>query len=229
MKRILIITDDYNELTFLETLLKKIGFDALGIQSASQALEQAMVINPDMLILADTLKKQGTHALLENLMSFRPQMFVVLLKKSLKEETQHVPEFINKIIKSPVDPLDLIRSICQVASLNEEQFLDKYSKLGLFRGETQQKSIVVSGRVNQEVTENKFVRGMQSEDLEKSHQTRKKHFEKVVQEISEPLVKSFNSKEAVREAQEFRIRGKDNEIVRIDEQRKRFVKALFKK
>jgi hypothetical protein len=226
MKRILIITDDFNEMTFLETLLKKIGFDTLGIQSANQAQEQAMIMNPDMLILAETLRGQSSHTLLENIMGFRPNMFVLLLKKDVNAPSRHVPEFVNKAIKTPIDPLDLIRSICGVAKLKEDQFIEKYSKLGLFKGDMVNDSIKVTGKVDSRI-DNKFVRGTTVSQAQE--QTRHSRFETVVSAVPEPQSKNFEHKKAVSEVKEFRARENDPEIVKIDEQRKSFVRALFAK
>jgi len=47
--------------------------------------------------------------------------------------------------------------------------------------------------------------------------------------LSEPKATKVEHKVALKEAQEYRQRSNDAEILKIDEQRQNFVRALFKK
>jgi hypothetical protein len=229
MKRILLITEDFNEMTFLETLLKKLGFDTIGIQNPSQAQDKAMTMNPEMLIMSDFIKGQSTHVMLENLVSYRPNMFVILMKTDLKTTNLHVAEFVNRAIKSPVDPVDFIQSICDVANLNAENLLDKFYKLGLFKGGAQSKDpITVSGKVKVPA-ETQYIKNLKGPYVEKNANARKKRFADEVKTLSQPKVEKIEPKVAIKEAQEYRQRSGDIEIQKIDEQRQNFIKALFKK
>lgn len=228
MKRILLISDDFNEMTFLETLLKKLGFDAMGIQSPSVALDKAMTINPEMVILSDFIKGQSTHQLLEALVSYRPNMFVILMKANLGASTDHVTEFVNKSVKSPVDPADFIQSICEVAKLNSDQYLEKFYKLGLFKGVQGQESITVSGKIKS-VSDTQYLKSLKGSAIEKTSAERKKRYAAELKSISQPKVEKVDHKIALKETQEFRQRSNDKEIQKIDEQRQNFVRALFKK
>jgi len=228
MKRILLISDDFNEMTFLETLLKKLGFDAMGIQSLSVALDKAMTINPEMVILSDYIKGQSTHLLLESLVSFRPNMFVVLMKSNLGASTEHVAEFVNKSVKSPIDPADFIQSICEVAKLNSAQYLEKFYKLGLFKGVQGQESITVSGKIKA-VSDTQYLKNLKGSAIDKTAAERKKRYSAELKSLSQPKVEKVDHKTALKETQEFRKRTNDKEILKIDEQRQSFVRALFKK
>lgn len=227
MKRILLLTDDFNEMTFLETLLKKLGFDTLGIQNPAQAQEKALAMNPEMLVLSDVIKGHSTHQVLESLVEYRPNMLVILMKSDVRAQTHHIPEFINKIVKSPIDPVDFIEAVCSVAKLNQEQYLEKFYKLGLFKGVSGGGDpITVTGKVKT-APDTQYVRGLKN--LDKPNAERKKRFAEQVKNISEPKADKVDHKTAVKEAQEYRQRSNDTEIKKIDEQRKDFVRALFKK
>jgi hypothetical protein len=229
MKRILLVTEDFNEMTFLETLLKKLGFDAMGIQNPAQASDKALTINPEMLILSDFIKGQSTHELLETLVSYRPNMFVILMKTDLKTTNLHVAEFVNRAVKSPVDPVDFIQSICDVANLNAETLLEKFYKLGLFKGGSQHaEPITVSGKIKPP-SDTQFIKSLKSPIQEKNAIARKKRFAEQVKTLSEPKSEKIDPKVAHKEALEYRARTNDVEIQKIDEQRQSFVKALFKK
>ena len=228
MKRILLITEDFNEMTFIETLLKKLGFDTLGTQNPAAALEKAMNINPDMIILSDVIKGQSTHVLLESLVGYRPKMFIVLMKSDVHSKTQHIEEFVNGVVKSPIDPVDFIQKICEVSKLNPAQYLEKFYKLGLFKGTPDQEAITVSGKYKPG-SETQFVKNLKNAVTDKDSTSRKKRFSEQIKSLSEPKADKMDHKIAHKEAQEYRMRSKDAEIVKIDEQRQSFVKALFKK
>ena len=229
MKRILLLTEDFNEMTFLETLLKKLGFDTLGIQNPNQAGEKTLAINPEMLILSDFIKGQSTHQILQNLVESRPNMHVILMKGDFHLKTDHEPEFINKSVKSPVDPVDFIKSICSVAGLDQEQYLDKYYKLGLFKGDPNiPETVTVKGKIAQ-VSETRFIKSLKGAAIEKTNADRKKRFESQIQSLSKPKAEAVSHKLAMDEVKEFRQRTNDSEIKKIDEQRQGFVRALFKK
>lgn len=229
MKRILLISDDFNEMTFLETLMKKLGFDTMGIQSPSVALDKAMIMNPEMIILSDYIKGNSTHQLLESLVSFRPNMFVILMKGNLNAPSLHVAEFVNKVVKSPVDPADFIQSICEVAKLNADQYLEKFYKLGLFKGAgAASEPFTVSGKIKS-VADTQYIKNLKANVVDKTAEERKKRYSAELKSLSQPKVDKVDHKVALKEAQAFRQRTNDIEIQKIDEQRKNFVRALFKK
>ncbi|MES2767536.1 MAG: hypothetical protein V4596_00200 [Bdellovibrionota bacterium] len=228
MKRILLISEDFNEMTFLETLLKKLGFDTLGIQNPSVAQEKAMTMNPEMLILSDFIKGQSTHQLLEAMVGYRPNMFVILMKSDVGSKTEHVGEFVNKTIKSPVDPVDFIQSVAEVAKLNVDLLLEKFYKLGLFKGIQGTEAFKVSGKVKN-TPDTQYIKNLKGMAHEKGAAERKKRYAAQVSSLGEPKATNVDHKVALKEAQEFRSRLQDPEIIKIDEQRQNFVRALFKK
>lgn len=230
MRRIFLLLEDFTELTFLETLLKKVGFDTLGSQSLQTGMEKALTLSPDMVILSDIIKSQSTHEVLENFKKYRSKINVILLKRDLKYITPHKEEHIDAVVKSPVDPELFLRTIAKVADLNDELIIEKFHKLGLFKGtKVDDKIIVPNGDIGTEATETVFVRSMKNTDSKSQEESRKKRFQKQLESLEEPKVKVIDHNTAVKEAHDFRSRSGDPEIKNIDEVRKNFVKALFKK
>lgn len=229
MKRILLITEDFNEMTFLETLLKKLGFDTVGIQNPSNALERAMELNPELVILGDEIKGKSTSTLVSALVGASPTVKVILIRSDITALSDHKQEQLDDAVKSPVDPVKLIERICKVGGLNDEQLLTKFFKLGLFVGSSnsQKNSIItVKGKI-QPVSETRFIKRLQQ--VPQSEEKRTHRYEKAVSEIGQPKVTQIDQKVAVEEAREYRKRTMDTEIQKIDEQRKSFVRALFRK
>src|SRR3954467_784956 len=51
MLRVLMVLEDYGELMFLQTVLKKIGFDVDAIQNARSFSDSVLRMNPDILVM----------------------------------------------------------------------------------------------------------------------------------------------------------------------------------
>lgn len=236
MKRVYLLIEEFTELTFLETLLKKIGFDTLGSQVVLGSIEKAMSVTPEILVMSDIIKSQSTHEALQSFKKYRPSLKVVLLKKDLKYATPHNLQLVDLIAKSPIDPEDFLRKLSKSANLNEELIIEKFHKLGLFKGEKGSAKIVVQGGASSTSDEpvNKFVQSLKVSKEDKKNEERKKRFESELNRLTEVQKKdvkekTYDHKVALKEMQEYRDREGDPEIQEIDEQRKRFTNALFKK
>lgn len=228
MKRVFLLIDDFTELTFLETLLKKIGFDTLGWQHPASALEKAMALTPDILIISDMIKGISTHEVLDTLKKYKVSIHSIVLKKDIKYKTLH--KSVDLELKSPVDPEFFLRSLSKVAKINEDLIIEKYHKLGLFKGQKKESSLkMVKGKQDQ--SQNVFVTTLKKTfDLNADHSLeRKKRFESCLKELPDPKFTHYDHSVAMNEMRENRLRENDPEIKDIDEQRKNFVKALFQK
>ncbi len=227
MKRVLLLTEDFNEMTFLETLLKKLGFDTVGIQNPGQMEEKAMALNPDLIIVSDEVKGQSTHTVVETICKSRLNLKVILIRSDLKATSSHSPKHLEHSVKSPVDPVLLIEHLAAVANLNKENLLNKFYKLGLFSGTQSGKNslITVRGKINTP-SETRFIKRLQQTvDADE----RANRFSDAIENLSEPKTQGVAREVAIQVAQDYRKRSNDSEIKKIDQQRKSFVRALFKK
>lgn len=230
MKRIYLLIDDYVELTFLETILKKVGFDTVGYQGIMNASDKALEILPDLLILSDFIKAQTTADALAQIKKLRPQMKCLLLRKDFSVPLTHDLKLIDLTLKSPIDPMDFLKHVSIILQVDPVMVVDKFMKLGLFRGKEAESYIKVSSLSNgPEVSKESKATSPFESKVQDSIHVRSSKYDEVTKSIPEAKSQVIDSKTASREASEFRNRSGDKEIQKIDEERQSFVKALFKK
>lgn len=256
MRRIFLLIDDYVELTFLETILKKVGFDTVGYQGVVNASDKALAMLPDLIILSDIIKGIPTHDSLMQIKKMRPQMKCLLLRRDFSLTLEHDLKLIDLTLKSPIDPLDFLKHVCRILQVEVDSVSDKFVKLGLFRGAEAEKYIKVQGQSNLEANKSSKVMGHSNLDADKftkvqGHsnldagksgylktiralqdqpvENRESRYKTQVEGLPEPEATGIDHKMAIKEMQELRSRSKDVEIQKIDEERQAFVKSLFKK
>ena len=59
MKRVLVVVEDYNEMVFCETVLKKVGFDTQGMQRLVGLDEILLSFRPEGVLLSESFKNKG--------------------------------------------------------------------------------------------------------------------------------------------------------------------------
>ncbi len=234
MKRVLLILEDYNELLYVETLLKKVGFDAMGTQKIKGLNDTIMTFRPSVLIVSELIKDIKAEDFITELKSEKPDLkaMILLNSQTKKRETKAVDAYITR----PIDPLVVLKTVAYWSGMNEEKLLEKIDKLALFKGTqheehaktlrsnfgTKSEVRIISGERTE--IDLKFVKQSQEQML-----TRSNRFKDALKSMPDPKAKIYDHKIVSKETKEFREREKDPEIVDIDNERKAFVDALFDK
>jgi hypothetical protein len=131
MLRIALVIDDYNELIYLQTLLKKLGLDVEGLQNTKKYSDLSLGFNPYVLITSAKGKKVNGLALAKSLSKPRGIPKVIALQSSSSpvtpEEKEHCK--IDAVIDSPVNVFKLIMALSEAGNLDEAQLIEKYNKI----------------------------------------------------------------------------------------------------
>src|SRR3954463_12035040 len=80
MLRVLMVLEDYGELMFLQTVLKKIGFDVDAIQNPRSFHDSLLRMNPDVLVMTAHGKRVRGIDLVKGLKKVRGLPKVLLLR-----------------------------------------------------------------------------------------------------------------------------------------------------
>jgi hypothetical protein len=232
MRRILLLLEDYNEQIFLETLLKKLGFDAESIRSEASVSEKMMAFSPDLVIatgdghkinggrVSKKVKKHKAHAKL-----------LLLFPRSKLRDISLIALDADGAVEIPLNPRTVIASICQLTAVDVTTIMTKFDKLPVGRDTSDD---VVTDNSLHIITGKKNVKKSPAPDLasvprENDH-NRVARYAAYLQNVPPAKENGFVHSQIQSEVSEIRKYEKEHpETEDIDKQRKAFVRALFKK
>lgn len=228
MNRILLIFEDYSELTTTEVYLKKVGFDVLGISNEVLMSEQMLSFNPDIVVASGKSSRVSTlsvgQKLKENHRFFGKS--VLIFPKGAKPQVQEMLRLrMDGVLEAPVEPLRLIQVLAKLTNQDVVQLADKYQKSHLSEDGVPRDRKVI-GRVEDgaELDSSIFVRGKPQASPQASRYD--KHLKDIKIDIQET---SFN-RQALKERQkELKKDWNFDELEEIDRLKEQFAQALFKK
>jgi hypothetical protein len=127
MLRVLMILEDYAELMFLQTVLKKIGFDVEGLQNPALMDASILRLNPDLLIMTAHGKRvNGVH--LSRMVKRLKGLPHIILMRAQGGPIDPDPN-IEGWVESPVVFPVLLRAISDVCELDYAALDEKFGKL----------------------------------------------------------------------------------------------------
>lgn len=258
MLRVLLVLEDYGELMFLQTVLKKIGFDVDAIQNPRSFADSVLRMNPDLLVMTAYGKRVNGLDLNKNLRRQRGTPHTILLRSP---GMMHEPDpLVAGWLDSPVAAALLLDMIGDVCGLNKQILQEKLKRLNVHehideKGERQlvplsendepvMEKRTVSGNFN-ETDEMIFAKGevppkawKSPSPLEKSSgtlaastmpsQERAQRYQKFLQE-QKPAQKGFTVKDVQDKVRELRKHENPENMADLERERKLFVEHLFKK
>jgi response regulator RpfG family c-di-GMP phosphodiesterase len=131
MLRVFLVIDDYNELIYLQTLLKKLGFDVEGLQNQKKYADLSLGFNPQIVITTARGKKVDGLKLAQSIHKRRGLPKIVALRTG--DQTFYENEFaeagVDQVLDSPINPKKLILSLSTLGDIDEAQLMEKYSKI----------------------------------------------------------------------------------------------------
>lgn len=131
MLRILLVYDNFQELTSVELMLKKIGFDVLGITSEFSLAEQLLAFNPQIVIgqgKSPKLSTAGVGKRLRESLRWDGQSILVFYPNTKPQPAELLKMRMDMGLEAPVEPTKLVQVIAQLAGLDSHQLLDKLIK-----------------------------------------------------------------------------------------------------
>ena len=129
MLRVLLVLEDYGELMFLQTVLKKIGFDVDAIQNPRSFADSVLRMNPDLLVMTAYGKRVNGLDLNKNLRRQRGTPQTILLRSP---GMMHEPDpLVAGWLDSPVAAALLLDMIGDVCGLNKQILQEKLKRLNV--------------------------------------------------------------------------------------------------
>ncbi len=131
MLKILLVYDDFQELTSVELMLKKIGFDVVGITSEFSLAEQLLSFNPQIIVAQGRTAKVSTSNVgrrLRESVRWDGHSVLVFYPNAKPQATELLKIRMDVGLEYPVEPTKLVQVLAQLGSLDANQLLDKLIK-----------------------------------------------------------------------------------------------------
>ena len=130
MLRVFLVIDDYNELIYLQTLLKKLGFDVESLQNQKKYPDLSLGFNPHILITTAKGRKVDGLALASSIVKKRnlPKIIALCTHEQL-DSKKLIENGVDVGIETPVNPKSLIVALAQQGGVDETALLEKYAKI----------------------------------------------------------------------------------------------------
>lgn len=245
MLRVLLVIDDYQELLFLQTLLKKTGFDVDGTQNPKKFDDFKLSLNPELIIATSKGKSVNGLKLAESIKKVNAKPFFILVVPNRMAGKVRGLKLnnVDAMIDSPIDAKKLLATIAKVASLDPDQLIEKYHRIVMqldadnesdmqvlksqadsFNEEKQ----VVSGDVS--LSSSESVKNL-SHPLEPSSiddAERSIRMQKAIEALKDPSCDGFSRLAVEKYNKKIRIEERDLEIEDLEEERQAFVRTMFK-
>jgi hypothetical protein len=209
--KILLVYDDYSEMIRVQTDLMKVGFDVVGIVNEALLMDQLLVFNPELVITAGRGGKVSASNVAQKLRDnarFHGKV-MVLLPPSQRPSAEELARIrMDALLELPCPALKTIQVIARLLSLDTNVLIEKYRRAKIAEG----------------LPESELP------SLRTPPPDRASRFEKALKEISiDPTSTTFD-RDRIKKTQENLKKDWDlQKLEEIDEQKKKFVRALFKK
>ncbi|UYL07624.1 hypothetical protein B9G69_011260 [Bdellovibrio sp. SKB1291214] len=131
MSKILLVYEDYADLMSVESTLKKVGFDVIGLSSEYAVSDQIISFNPDVVIGAGKGAKVSSLGVGKRLkeMSRWSGKSVLIFPAGFKPSPQDLIKLrVDMILEAPVAPLRIVQVLAKLLGQDEGALLEKLNK-----------------------------------------------------------------------------------------------------
>lgn len=233
MLRVLLVLEDYGELMFLQTVLKKIGFDVDSTQNPRKFADSLISMNPDILVMTASGKRIKGTELLVQVKKVRGIPKIILIKSSSLNTKETLDSLdVEGWLDSPVGAPDLLAKIAELSGLNNQVLQDKLLKMRMQEATPEEARVL---KLNAEVLDDASL-----EKAEKpagnfgvlkastmSSADRQSRYKKFI-DADTPVKRGFSVKDVQDQIKELRKTENAEELEDLERERRAFVEHLFK-
>jgi hypothetical protein len=229
MLRVLMVLEDYGELMFLQTVLKKLGFDVDSIQNPRGFSDHVLSMNPDVLVMTSLGKKVNGIDLCKSLRRVRGVPRVILLRPPNTAEDPTINA--DAWLESPVPALSLLNSIADLCGLNKQVLAEKFQKLRMQEIEAEKERVLKVIEGEDATLERKGDSQGGFGTLQSSTMPQSERNERYKKFLAEPPPKEhgFATKTVVEQVKNLRRDETSADLADLERERKLFVDHLFRK
>lgn len=134
MRKVLIAIEDYNEMLFVESFFKRLGFDTVSIQKITKLLDSVIAFAPNLIVSNYPTKSLPYNETIEKWKKYCSSMsqvpvFLALAKlTSATVDVENLKMF-DGVLESPFQIGPAIQTVAELMSLNENILKSKWDTL----------------------------------------------------------------------------------------------------
>lgn len=145
----MLVIDDFNELEFLESLLRRLGFDVLSLNKDLSVPSAILGFFPDLVMAQAKSRAVDGITLSQKVRKLAPQARMVLLHPGgLPPREADVKNWVDAFLEIPVEPSKLIAMLAQLGSLDENVLQEKLNRFASSKM-SEEKRIRLQGKGSQ--------------------------------------------------------------------------------
>ncbi len=240
MLRVLMVLEDYGELMFLQTVLKKIGFDVDSTQNTRMVGDALLSLNPEVVVMTAAGKRIRGLDIAGTIKKIRGFPKIILIRStSLTFDPTSNPA-VDGWLDSPVGAPDLLAKIAELAGLDNQSLQDKLLKLRvqdgddgtegvrIFKSDPEKPDIFVppSAPPHTEAQREPGFGILKGSTL--TPEARSEKYKKYIEQPKPPH-DGFALKDVQEQIKELRRQEEEADLEELERQRRAFVEHLFKK
>lgn len=229
MLRVLMVLEDYGELMFLQTVLKKVGFDVDAIQNPRLFSDSLISLNPDVVVMTAYGKRVKGLELSRNIKRVRGLPHVILVRGP--GQLADSDPLIGAWMQAPIGAVDLLNAIAKVGNLDRDVLNEKFQKLKIAEQTDEDEARVLTSAGDEPILNkhDKFVGNFGSlAPSTMSESDRKERYKKFLAD-KPPSEHGFVLKEVQQFVKTIRSEENPSHLEDLERERKAFVEHLFKK
>lgn len=240
MRRVLLYLDDYSELVYMETLFKKLGFDAQGVQTVRAFEDALLALNPEVCIMTARGKRVHGLDVAESLTRKRGSPKIMMFApRGLAEKlrAENIP-FVDAWVETPPMLQVLLSTLATTTGMDPGPLIEKYKKIRMQMPEVQgyhpapepnvdgmdgetEEDRQLGGVTPGETTTSIYVSSTLSE------QDRRERYQLALSKLEKPTVNGFARDKVERWTKLIRREENVDVLKELEAERSSFVKALF--
>ena len=247
MVRVLLLLEDYNELLFTETILKKVGFDVESAKNHLNLVEILLGFNPEVLVVPGNGRRIHLSEVLQQVRKQRrqPDIFVIGENDLVLQDGA-----VAKVLTQPLNPKELLTSLAEYGGLDADSLLEKYKRAQAEARETahMQSSATIEHEVFKEkpIEEEKPIEAEKPMDIGQvplderkkelkinlqpttlTPEQREERFKKALTEVSTQNKPTFDKDRIKSEKKVLRMNEhQDERSIKLENERKEFLKTI---
>lgn len=120
-KKVLLVYDDFNEMTLTESYLKKVGIDVVGISNEALLSDQILSFNPDVVVSFRQKQKISSFSVsqkLKKIRSFSGKVIVIVQKGIRPSPEDMIKMRMDVFVEAPVSIERLLELLSKVMELD---------------------------------------------------------------------------------------------------------------